>query len=171
MLCTGIREAELSDLEVRDLRQHLGGELALHIREGKGCKERLVPYGELDWVLVVVDTWLAKADIDSGPVFRGLYRGNKTLRPGSLSVRAIQYLLERYPIVVDGDLVTARPHDLRRTYARRLYEAGMAPVEIQQNLGHAELKTTLGYIGTLDVEQRRPPAIYVFDLGQLNGSQ
>ena len=167
MLCTGIREAELSDLEVRDLRQRLGGELALHIREGKGGKERLVPYGELDWVLVVVDTWMRAADIGGGPVFRGLYRGNKTLRPGSLSVRAIQYLLERYPIAVDGDLVTVRPHDLRRTYARRLYEAGMAPVEIQQNLGHAELKTTLSYIGTLDVEQRRPPAIYVFDLGPL----
>jgi site-specific recombinase XerD len=167
MLCTGIREAELSALEVKDLRQHLGGELALHVRSGKGCKERLVPYGELDWVLVVVDAWLGAAGVEEGPVFRGFYRGNKTLRPGSLSVRAIQYLLERYPIAVDGDLVTVRPHDLRRTYARRLYEAGMAPVEIQQNLGHADLKTTLGYIGTLDADQRRPPAVYSFDLSRL----
>jgi len=36
MLCTGIREAELSALEVRDLRQHPGGALALHVRSGKG---------------------------------------------------------------------------------------------------------------------------------------
>jgi site-specific recombinase XerD len=167
LLCTGIREAELSALKVRDLRQHLGGELALHVQLGKGRKERLVPYGELDWVLVIVDAWLDAADITEGPVFRGFYRGNKTLRSGPLSVRAIQYLLRRYPIAVHGDLVTVKPHDLRRTYARRLYEAGMAPVEIQQNLGHAGLKTTLGYIGTLDADQRRPPAVYSFDLSKL----
>ena len=70
------------------------------------------------------------AGIDEGPVFRDFCRGNKTLRPGSLSMRDIQYLLGRYPIAVNGDLVTVKPHDLRRTYARRLYEAGMAPVEI-----------------------------------------
>ncbi|MEA3340880.1 MAG: tyrosine-type recombinase/integrase, partial [Chloroflexota bacterium] len=128
MLCTGIREAELSALEVRDLRQRLGGELALHIREGKGCKERLAPYGELDWVLVIVDAWLEAAGIEGGAIFRGFYRGNKSLRPGPLSVRAVQYLLKRYPIAVNGGLVTVKPHDLRRTYARRLYEAGMAPV-------------------------------------------
>jgi len=167
MLCTGIREAELSGLEVKDLRQRLGGELALHVRSGKGCKERLTPYGELDWVLVIVDAWLAAAGIVAGSVFRGFYRGNKTLRPGPLSVRAIQYLLARYPITVDGDLVTVKPHDLRRTYARRLYEARMAPVEIQQNLGHADLKTTLGYIGTLGADRRRPPAVYSFDLSRL----
>jgi integrase len=34
MLCTGVREAELSALDVPDLRQRLGGELALHVREG-----------------------------------------------------------------------------------------------------------------------------------------
>ena len=126
-----------------------------------------MPYGDLDWVLVIVAAWLDAAGIHEGPVFRGFYRGNKSLRPGPLSVRAIQYLLARYPIAVNGDLVTVKPHDLRRTYARRLYEAGMAPVEIQQNLGHAGLKTTLGYIGTLDAEQRRPPAVYAFDLSQL----
>jgi len=55
MLCTGIRARGLSALEVKDLRQELGGELALHAREGKGAVERLIPYGELDWRLVVVD--------------------------------------------------------------------------------------------------------------------
>ena len=169
LLCTGLREGELHALEVRDLRQELGGELALHVREGKGCKERLVPYGELDWVLVIVDAWLAAAGIAEGSVFRGFYRGNASLRPGPLSVRAIQYLLARYPIAVNGERVWVKPHDLRRTYARRLYEAGMAPVEIQQNLGHADLQTTLGYIGTLGAAQRRPPAVYAFDLSRLRG--
>jgi site-specific recombinase XerD len=167
MLCTGIREAELSALEVRDLRQALGGELALHVREGKGRKERLIPYGDLDWVLAVVEAWLAATGIEEDPVFRGFWRGNETLRPGPLSVRAVQYILASYPVMVDGELTHVKPHDLRRTYARRLYEAGVDLVAIQQNLGHANVKTTLRYIGTLDAEARRAPAVYTFDLSRL----
>jgi integrase len=167
MLCTGIREAELAALRVPDLRRRLGGELALHVREGKGRKERLIPYGELSWVLAIADHWLAVAGIEDGSVFRGVYKAGRRLRPGRLSVRAIQYILAGYPVMVDGELATVRPHDLRRTYARRLYEAGVDLVAIQQNLGHADVKTTLGYIGTLDAGRRRAPAIYSFDLARL----
>jgi site-specific recombinase XerD len=167
MLCTGVREAEAVGLEVRDLRQHLGGELALHVREGKGRKARLIPYGDLDWVLVILDAWLAAAGIESGPVFRGFYQGYTTIRDGALSTRAVGYILQEYPIVIDGEPVTVTPHDLRRTYARRLFAAGVDPVAIKQNLGHASLETTLGYIGTLDAQRRRAPAIYSFDVGGL----
>jgi hypothetical protein len=31
---------------------------------------------------------------------------------------------------------------------------------IRQNLGHADIKTIQGYIGTLDASERRPPAMY-----------
>jgi site-specific recombinase XerD len=183
MLCTGIREAELSALDAPDLRRRLGGELALHVRDGKGCKERLIPYGELEWVLAIVDKWMAAAGIyaacpepgrgkqsrsvDGGSVFRGFFKGNRLLRPGRLSVRAIQYILTDYPIMVNGKLTAVRPHDLRRTYARRLYEAGVDLVAIQQNMGHADLKTTLRYIGELDAGARRAPAVYEFDLAKL----
>ena len=47
MLATGLREGELVALDVADLRQALGGELAVLVREGKGGKQRLVPYGEM----------------------------------------------------------------------------------------------------------------------------
>jgi site-specific recombinase XerD len=163
LLCTGVRERKLSNLNVKDLRQRLGGELALHVREGKGCKSRLVPYGALSWVRAIVDKWLDQAGITEGAVFRGLYRSGK-LRPGRLSVRAIEDILSKYPVMVAGELKHARPHDLRRTYARRLCEAGVDLVAIQQNLGHADVKTTLGYIGTLDAEKRRAPGVYSFDL-------
>jgi len=167
LLCTGVREAELTALDVPDLRQRLGGELALHVREGKGCKERLVPYGALSWALAIVDRWLEVAGVQVGAVVRGFYRDGQTVRPGRLTVRAVQDVLGAYPIVADGDLVTVKPHDCRRTYARRLYEAGVDVVAIQQNLGHSDLKTTLGYIGALDVARRRPPAIYAFDVAGL----
>jgi integrase len=40
-LCTGVREAELVNLSVSDLRKHLDRELALYVRQGKGNKTRL----------------------------------------------------------------------------------------------------------------------------------
>ena len=160
MLCSGLREMELCGLDVADLRQRVNGELVLRVREGKGAKQRAIPYGSLDWCLSIVDSWMLAAAIEGGPVFRGFYRNGRSVRPGRLTVRAINQTLDKYPIMMDGQLKTVQPHDLRRTYARRLFEAGIAPVVIQQNLGHSDLKTTLGYIGDLEIEQRRPPAIY-----------
>ena len=170
LLCTGIREAELCGLEVGDLRQTLTGELALHVRQGKGCKERLIPYGALDWALAVVDKWMEAAAIETGPVFRGFYRGGQRLRPGRLSARAVGYILESHPVAVDGQLRHVRPHDCRRTYAKRMYDGGMELLAIQRNLGHSDQRTTLGYIGDLNAEARRAPAVYTFDLAELSKS-
>lgn len=167
ILCTGIREAELCGLDVPDLRQGLGGELALHVRHGKGAKERLIPYGELSWCLVLVSAWLQRAGIVDGAVFRGLYKGGAQLRPGRLSVRAVEYIVSAYPIAIDGHLRQVKAHDLRRTYARRLYEGGADLLAIQQNLGHAHQRTTSGYIGELSAARRRAPAVYSFDLSKL----
>jgi len=168
LLCTGIREAEACALEVIDLRQRLGGELALHVRKGKGSKERLVPYGDLAWVLVVLDKWLEAAGISQGRVFRSFWRGGQSLR-GPLSVRAVENIVSQYPAVTEyGKPLTVHPHDLRRTYARRLYEEGLDLVSISQNLGHASTRTTLLYIGELGADKRRAPGVYSFDLTALD---
>lgn len=158
MLCTGIREMELCALDVNDLRQRFGGELALRVREGKGAKARMIPYGELSWCLTLVDRWLAVAEITEGVVFRGFYKGGKRVRETRLTERAVQDIIGAYCVYADGERIEVKPHDLRRSYARLLYDAGMQPVAIQQNMGHADLKTTLSYIGTLDAKQRRSPA-------------
>lgn len=161
MVCTGIREAELVQLDVGDLRQQLGSELALLIRKGKNNKQRLVPYGTLDWCLIYVDVWLKTAKITNGAVFRGIYKGNKHIRPTRLTTRAIYHIMSQYPISINGQLVAVHPHDLRRTYARNAYLHGMDIERIRQNLGHSDLKTTQLYIGTLDANHRRPPQMYL----------
>lgn len=167
LLCTGIREAELCALEVVDLRQKLGGELALHVCEGKGSKERLIPYGDLSWVLAIVDRWLKAARIGDGPVFRSFWKNGRSIR-GRLSVRAVENIVAAYPVMIKGEPIAVHPHDLRRTYARRLYEAGVDLLAISQNLGHVDTKTTRLYIGPLDAAQRRAPGVYSFDLAKLN---
>lgn len=176
MLCTGIREMELCALNCDDLDKTLGGAKALNIRKGKGAKSRVIPYGDLDWCLAIVKNWLSEAGITEGAVFRAFNKPRKgerpTIRaerrtrkggkprPPRLSVRAVQDILHRYPISIDGEARVVNPHDLRRTYARSLYDNGVLPIAIQNNLGHADLKTTLRYIGVLNADQRKPPSIY-----------
>jgi len=160
LLCTGIREAELCALDVGDLTKTFGGELSLYVRHGKGSKERLIPYGDLVWGLEYTQKWLTSANIESGSVFRGFYRGGKRTRPTRLTVRAINQIMDKYPINIDNKLRKVAPHDIRRTYARQLYESNMDILAIRDNLGHVDSRTTLKYIGTMDISQRTPENIY-----------
>lgn len=160
VLCTGIREAELVGLDVSDLEHELNGEKSIRVRFGKGNKQRLVPYGELDWVLPIVWAWLRDAGISEGAVFRRIFKDGKTVGKDRLTTRAIQKIFAQYSVWIMGRTVQIRPHDLRRTYARRLYDSDVDPVRIKQNLGHSSLDTTLGYIGAIDAKERRPPAMY-----------
>jgi integrase len=165
LLCTGIRAAEAVALNIEDLRTHLGGKLALRVRAGKGVKQRLIPYGAQDWGLILTEAWLSTAGLIAGPVFVGMRRGDNFYldndrQPQRLAINAVGTILRKYPIAVDGSLLPAKPHDLRRTYARRLYLVGTDLVAIQQNLGHDHQDTTLSYIGKLDAEQRAPDDAY-----------
>ena len=160
MVCTGIRAAEAAALQVDDLRQQLGGELSLRVREGKGGKQRLVPYGPLDWCLMYADAWLGGAEIKAGYVFRGIRRGGKSVRPTGIGTWTVNDILNVYAISIDGALRLVKPHDLRRTYARNAYDYGMDLERIRQNLGHTSLQTTQTYIGELDGRDRHPPNMF-----------
>ena len=160
MVCTGIRAAEAAALQVDDLRQHLGGELSLRVREGKGGKQRLIPYGPLDWCLMYVDAWLREAEIKAGHVFRGIRRGGKTVRLTGIGTWTVNDIMNAYPVTIDGALRLVKPHDLRRTYARNAYDFGMDLERIRQNLGHNSLGTTQTYIGELDGRDRHPPNMF-----------
>ena len=168
LLCTGLREAELCNLSIEDLRQSFGGELALRVRDGKGCKKRLIPYGERSWCLVIVDRWVERAGIEAGPVFRNVTKAGRA-GDNALNVRDVQRTVKRYSVIRGGTVIKPAPHDLRRSYAKQLYREGMPLLAIQQNLGHSSSKTTEGYIGTLDASDRAPGAGFVFDVSRLGG--
>lgn len=48
-------------------------------------------------------------------------------------------------LVALGGLRKVTPHDLRRTYATELLEAGVHPLVVQALLGHSCLQTTTRY--------------------------
>jgi integrase len=169
MVATGIRENELCALEVPDLYALSGDMLAVHVPPGRARTERLIPYDDMEWAKTLVEDWRAAAEITEGPVFRGFYRPRslegQELRPNRLSPRALEYLLQDYTVPVPGGkFVPIRAMDLRRAYARILYEARVNPSEIRQRLGVKNANAVLDYIGSADASLEIPPDedVYTF---------
>ena len=77
-----------------------------------------------------------------------------------MTTRSMQRMLGRYPISIDGQQQNVTPHDLRRSYARNLFMAGISTEVIRQNLGHLDVKTTQAYIGVMDGSDRAPVSVY-----------
>ena len=100
----------------------------------------MVPFGDMLWARQIAELWLNGRE--SGPVFTRMRQGRGDMRQqeaagGPMTTRSVQRLLARYPISIDGRQRAVRPHDLRRSYARNLFKAGISTEVIRQNLGHA----------------------------------
>lgn len=163
MLATGLREGEIVKLQIEDLYQTYGAVPTLRVRSGKGAKARMVPFGDMLWAREIVESYLM-GRLD-GPVFTAMIdgRGDMIRQRGTqkrMTTRSVQRALKRYPIAIDGVPQSVTPHDLRRSYARNLFIAGIPPEVIRQNLGHADVKTTQDYIGVLDGSTRAPVSVY-----------
>lgn len=164
LLCTGVRAAELIQIEVAHLYADYQGLPALLVPQGKGDKERHVVYGDLGWFIQAIEAWLEVAHIQTGIVFRRLYRFGHV--GASLTTEGVRVILADYPIQVQGQTIIPRPHMLRRTLAKRLSDAGMSAEDMQDNFGHASIRTTKQYIGDMSPDRRKPPA-GVYDEGDM----
>jgi len=155
-LATGIRQMEMANLIIEDLYAELNGQTALHVRRGKGSIERLIPFGAMIGARKQVENWLNAANIQDGFVFRRVFKGEKVIGKKSITTRSLQRIIQKYPIEINGKLKAVHMHDLRRTYARRLYDNQMDIYAIKNNMGHSHINVTLLYIGALDANERAP---------------
>ena len=157
MLCTGIRVIEASNLRVEDLNSQLeDGQTALHVPKARGCIERLIPYGNLKWILELGREWITAVEISSGPLLRGFYKSSKSVRPTPLKSNAIIEIVNSHPLItVDDEPIMVAPMDLRRTYAQRLYEEGIDIVTLQEYLGLQSANSVIDYIGKTTVQAQQ----------------
>ena len=154
LYATGLRVGELVALDLArvDLENML-------VRvDGKGGKERIVPYGE------VASEAIRLYSNDRLELVR-LGRGTDALflnaRGGRLTARSVRRLLERY--LRDAALTSSlSPHSLRHAFATHLLERGCDLRSIQELLGHESLSTTQKYTNLstqrlLDVYEKTHP--------------
>jgi integrase/recombinase XerD len=130
LLFSGARVSEFVAIRVDDFFLE---EAMIHIRKGKGRKERYVPI--LPDLAQELRTHLG--DRKAGHLFE-----NRSAR--AYSPRRVQQLVKAIAL---GAGITKRvyPHLLRHTVAQRLLEGGMPLDQVQKFLGHEKLETTQIY--------------------------
>jgi len=143
----GLRSAEATALEVRDLHFDRGPFGKVNVRFGKAAKgsgprPRWVPM--LDDVGLILRWYLAEVHVRFREPGTALFcdEGGGPLATGTVRNRL------HYFLWVEDRPVHERfsPHDLRHACATRNYERGVDLVAIQQLLGHWHIGTTMGYV-------------------------
>ena len=140
---TGMRREEIRELDIQDIDFE---RRRIQIRMGKGQKDRTVVVAQS----VLADLKHLIGNRVKGPVF-------VSQKGGRLSLRHINRIVAKAGEKAGIKSPNPRrkyihPHLLRHSYARNARKAGV-PIEfIQQQLGHASIKTTMDIYGRPSVD-------------------
>ncbi|MFZ4513347.1 MAG: tyrosine-type recombinase/integrase, partial [Geothrix sp.] len=155
LLGAGLRVSELCALDVGDLRGDAEGGDVLHVRSGKGGKDRLVPvHAEVIHAIHLYLTSTGRCTSDSGPLFLAQDRGQAARRNHRVGARAVRKLVTRLQEQA-GVAKIISPHSFRHTYGMRGIRHGKDPVAMSRLLGHANLTTTMAYVDHLSLGELR----------------
>lgn len=174
LLGTGVREFELEAFTWGDLDLDATPVIA-HVNHGKGDKYRAVPLTAK--TITTMQVWweasgrgLGRPVAATDPLFpraRGQWftaptKGERNTNARvlewggrSLGTQGIRDLVEHHGTLIG--VPTLRPHDLRRTYAGLLEEAGVKVQDISKLLGHSSVDTTMKYLA--DSPAKRAAAV------------
>lgn len=142
----GLRLSELIHLQVTDIDS---ARMVIHVRQGKGAKDRLVPMSprllhELRgyWRIDRPRPWLFPGDKPGQPI------------SGSNMQRRFGHLVQRVGLTKHCSL-----HTLRHSYATHLLEAGVDLLTLKMLLGHRTLETTTRYLHVSTQRLQETPSL------------
>ena len=154
-LC-GLRLSEALNVEVRDIHRE---EQRLHVREGKGCKDRYVPLPQAALDLLTAwwkwhrhprflfpamgHAWRSTERKDAAEEER-VQRLQMHQAEAPMSVSGLQRVFQ-LARTASGVQKPATIHTLRHSYATHLLEEGVSLRYVSEYLGHASLEQTLVY--------------------------
>lgn len=133
----GVRRAEAVQLDLSDFDSATG---EVRVRSGKGNKDRLTYVQGLG--CTAVEVWVNVRGREPGPLFVPIHRSG-TLRMRRMREQSVYDILARRAAA--AEVPPFSPHDLRRTFAGDLLDAGADISTVQQLLGHASVTTTQRY--------------------------
>lgn len=133
----GLRRGEVASLQMHDFNR----ETQTLTVQGKRNKTRSVPVEDKGAIDALAD-WLHLRGDAPGALFTRIRKGGKIL-PDQLSDQAIYSILKKRG--EQASLADFAPHDMRRTFAGDLMDAGVDLVTVQKLMGHSNANTTAGY--------------------------
>jgi integrase len=142
------RRSELAALEVADLVEVPDG-LRVTIRRSKTDQEGLgqeiaIPRGYRLRPVEAVETWLAAAEISSGPVFRAVAKGRR-VQAEPLTAQSVAAIVKRYAELAGLDPSQFAGHSLRAGFITSAAESGAALLRIADQSRHKSLDVRRGY--------------------------
>lgn len=132
LLSTGVRVSELTSMEIIDVDLI---NYSVHVRHGKGAKERMVYTNDLG-------TKYVKEYLSSRQETGNMLFYNHCHEP--LNSGGVRFILNQ--LAKRANVVNCHPHRFRRTFATNLSKRGMDVYEIQKLMGHSNINTTTVYI-------------------------
>lgn len=130
---SGLRISELSNLKLRDIDTE---RMQIHVKQGKGNKDRYVPLSR--FIAQSLDKYL-KTLCPKEFLFYS------TIPTKQFSIRGIQRVI-RSTVLASGIKKEVTSHTLRHTYATHLLENGVDLLTIKNVLGHQRIETTMIYL-------------------------
>jgi integrase/recombinase XerD len=144
----GLRLMEVVNLRIQDIDS---ARMVVHVRQGKGNKDRLVPLS-LRLLMELRDYWRLHR-----PAQWLFYsHGNAGQQP--VHPTAVQRQLQR-AVKNAGLRKPATMHTLRHSYATHMLEAGVDVMTLQKILGHRQLATTARYLHLRSDQLQRLPSL------------
>jgi len=141
----GLRNGEMCRLKITDLDLE---RKVLHVRQGKGRKDRYVPL--CDMLVRGITTYLDSEK----PV---IYLFNGKSRTGvyeAVTARGVQWAT-REARRLSGIKKQVTAHSLRHSYATHLLEMGIDIVTLKELLGHEHIQTTMTYLHVAQLNRQR----------------
>jgi integrase len=159
------RRSELCALQVEDLVEVPDG-LRVLIRhsktdqEGAG-QEVAIPRGYRLRPVEAVQTWLAAAEISSGPVFRAVQKGGGHVSPKAMVPESAARVVKKYAQRVGLDPASYAGHSLRAGFLTSAAEAGASIWKMAETSRHRSLDTLRGYVRRVDLFKEHAGAAFL----------
>ncbi len=135
----GLRRAEIAGIKCKDIDESTHTISII----GKGNHERKVFCSDSVWSRVEEWLKLRNPEIGVEELFCAVVKGDHIRQDISISEDAIYGMLRKRGEV--SELAQFAPHDLRRTFATRLFATGADANLVRQAMGHASIATTQRY--------------------------
>jgi integrase len=158
------RRSELVALTMADLVEAPDGYRVLirHSKtdqEGQG-QEVAIPRGYRLRPVEAVQTWLAAAEINDGPVFRPVLKGSR-IQATALAAHAVAAIVKHYAERAGLDPASFAGHSLRAGFLTSAAEAGASVFKMMEVSRHKNVDTLRGYVRRADLFKEHAGAAFL----------